>query len=190
LVFVVVRSAVRLKSGLGRIQAAPWFGASYAPRAAGGEMNYYEIEIQLLSGAHLPPGWTPGRVFYTPGSATLLELGEAIDAALGRWDLAHEREFTVGKKTYEVGEEGDANEKTLDQVGLTTGTKFTYVFDLGDDWSHQCLVKNAAPDLYKMYDGWKPEEPVAIYGWGSMPDQYGVDVNTDDGPAEEFPDQD
>ena len=153
-------------------------------------MNYYEIEVQLVSGAHLPEGWSPGRVFYTPGSVTLLALGEAIDASLGRWDLGHERDFEVGEESYEVGEEGEANQTTLDSLGLVAGAKFTYVFDLGDDWTHQCLVKNAAPDLYRQYEGWKPDRPVAVYGWGSMPDQYGVDAITDDGPVEDFPEED
>jgi Plasmid pRiA4b ORF-3-like protein len=153
-------------------------------------MNYYEIEVQLMSGPHLPPGWMPGRVFYTPGSVTLLELGEAIDSSLGRWDLSAKCEFKVGKKRYSIDEEGDPNETTLDQVGMKAGTKFSYVFNLGDGWSHQCLVKNVAPHLYRMFDGWKPDGPVAVYGWGSMPDQYGVDYRTDDGPVEDFPDQD
>jgi hypothetical protein len=153
-------------------------------------MNYYEIEVQLVSGPHLPAGWMPGRVFYTPGSVTLLELGEAIDASLGRWDLGHEREFKVGDKSYQVGERGDANQTTLDQLGLQADAIFTYVFDIGDEWDHQCLVKNAAPDLYRMHDGWKPDAPVITYGWGSMPDQHGVEEITDDKPVEEFPEED
>jgi hypothetical protein len=156
--------------------------------AGGGSMNYYEIEVQLMSGSHLPEGWMPGRWFQAPGSATLLELGEAIDASLGRWDLGHERSFAIGERTHKVGGEGDANETTLDQLGLTAGSTFTYVFDLGDEWIHHCLVRNVAPDL--MTFGRKPDRPVAVYGWGSMPDQYGVDAITDDGPVEDFPEED
>ena len=155
-------------------------------------VQYYELEVQLEKGPHLPEGWSPGRRFCSPGSATLMELAEAIDRSLGRWDLAHRRQFVVGDREYTIGDEEGAGEgaTTLDQLKLTTGAKFTYVFDLGDDWRHLGVVLNAAADLYKRWDGWKPKKPEVTYGWGSMPDQYGVDEITDDGPVEDFPEED
>jgi hypothetical protein len=52
------------------------------------------------------------------------------------------------------------------------GDEFTYVFDLGDNWHHRCVVEPGKADLLVEY-GVIAQGPVAIWGWGSIPDQYG-----------------
>jgi hypothetical protein len=55
---------------------------------------------------------------------------------------------------------------------VTPGDEFTYIFDLGDDWRHRCVVETEKADPREEY-GALPTRPVAIWGWGSIPDQYG-----------------
>jgi len=149
-------------------------------------MNYYELEVVLISGAYLPDGWLPGRVFAVPGSCPLWEFAVATDGAFGRGDIGHERAFTIKGKRVDVDADAkNADRVTLDSLGLAVGESFEYEFDLGDSWIHRCLVLNAAPDLYKLWEGWRPEVPSAIMGWGSLPDQYGRETDTDDGPEED-----
>lgn len=140
----------------------------------------------MVSGAHLPEGWAPGRVFAVPGSSALWELAQAIDISFGRWDFSHEREFTVKGKDLNAGPfERGADRLTLDSLDLVVEEVFTYVFDLGDVWEHTCLVRNAAADLPGQWDSWKPAMPTPVFGWGSMPDQYGRESMSDDGSVEE-----
>ena len=55
---------------------------------------------------------------------------------------------------------------------LKPGMEFSYVFDLGDHWRHRCRVQDSKVDPLDTY-GVIPELPVAVWGWGSIPDQYG-----------------
>lgn len=142
-------------------------------------MNFYEIEVVLVSGAYLPGDWSPGRVFAVPGNSTLARLAEAIDHSLGRWDLGHEREFTIEGRSARGG-------TRLEALGLAQDAEFEYEFDLGDSWIHRCRVRFKGPALPDDED-WKPTEPIAIEGWGNMPDQYGVVAMTDDGPLAQEP---
>lgn len=54
------------------------------------------------------------------------------------------------------------------------------VFDLGDNWQHRCTVLGDKADPVDEY-GPVPAGPVAIWGWGSIPDQYGRRSLDDDG---------
>ncbi len=148
--------------------------------AGKGPTAFYEIEVVLESGAYLPEGWSPGRVFAVPGSCPLWQLAEAIDLGFGRWDLAHERDFTIGGRRI-PGSRGSRGAARLDSLGLVKEDTFEYEFDLGDSWVHQCRVRNVAPDVDELWDGWKPSLPTAIEGWGNLPDQYGRAAWSDDG---------
>ena len=55
---------------------------------------------------------------------------------------------------------------------MALGEEFEYVFDLGDNWRHRCVVEREKADPVEEY-GALPDRPVAIWGWGSIPDQYG-----------------
>jgi hypothetical protein len=60
------------------------------------------------------------------------------------------------------------------------GDEFTYVFDLGDDWRHRCVVEPGKADpLVEL--GVVPAAPAAFWGWGSIPDQYGRRSFDDEG---------
>jgi len=52
------------------------------------------------------------------------------------------------------------------------GDEFADVFDFADDWEHRCVVRPAKVDPVHEY-GIVPPGPVAIWGWGWIPDQYG-----------------
>jgi len=57
-------------------------------------------------------------------------------------------------------------------AALGAGDSFTYMFDFGDGWEHQCTVLRDDADPVEEY-GRAPDEIVPIFGWGTLPDQYG-----------------
>ena len=62
------------------------------------------------------------------------------------------------------------------------GEEFEYVFDLGDNWQHRCTVEPTKADPIEEY-GIVPQQPVVIWGWGSVPDQYGRLAFEEDEPG-------
>lgn len=109
---------------------------------------------------------------------TLAELAEAIDLAFARWDHSHLHafEFDDGKRYMLGGSEFEpevinSTGVTLNALGLRVGTLFDYVFDIGDDWRHRCEVQSTDVDPEEEY-GAPPDQPVPIWGWGWIPDQY------------------
>lgn len=101
---------------------------------------------------------------------TFTDLADAIDSAFGRWDLAHLHAFELsdGRRL------GRAADEELDfedggrirVVGtVRAGEAFTYVFDLGDDWTHRCLVEAVDIDL----GGENPPTPCRCSGGGPSP---------------------
>src|SRR5438132_1373996 len=99
-------------------------------------------------------------------SHTFEQFAQAIDAAFARWDLSHLHEFELadGRRI------GFPDDEFAREV--KPGEEFTYTFDLGDDWRHRCVVEPEKADPREEY-GPLPALPVAIWGWGSIPDQYG-----------------
>lgn len=65
---------------------------------------------------------------------------------------------------------------------LTTGARFVYVFDLGDQWEHLCTVGLARIDPLETL-GVVPQTSTAYFGWGSLPDQYGRRFDGDGGES-------
>jgi len=141
------------------------------------------VRVDLLGGlgARLRP--PPGRIFIVGPSHTFSALAQAINAAFARWDLSHLYEFelaggrrigVVDPEPFEGDElaEDDTQVKVADAVG--PGDEFGFVFDFGDRWEHRCrvLVEKADP-RQEWGSGPLPKQPVAIWGWGSIPDQYG-----------------
>ena len=148
------------------------------------------ITVELVSGGERGNLWPrPGRTFLAARSHSFEQLAEAIDDAFGRWDLAHLHEFTLADGTC-VGDpdpdwdEGrklvDARRTKLSRLAL--GEQFAYVFDLGDYWAHLCTVGTERADPVAAY-GVVPSRPVAIFGWGDLPDQYGRRWQGDDGQS-------
>ena len=63
--------------------------------------------------------------------------------------------------------------------------KFTYVFDLGDDWRHGCQVTGSNLNPVEVA-GIVPERPIPIWGWGWIPDQYDRRWDGDTGEDEDI----
>ena len=65
-------------------------------------------------------------------------------------------------------------------MDLTAGGSFEYVFDPGAGWEHRCTVLREGADP-RAELGIVPLEIVAVFGWGTIPDQYGrVTPDSDD----------
>lgn len=62
------------------------------------------------------------------------------------------------------------------------GAEFQFTFDLGDNWTHRCVVAEEKVDPLEVL-GIRPTAPLPYWGWGSIPDQYGRRWADDDGEA-------
>jgi len=70
---------------------------------------------------------------------------------------------------------------------LKAGERFLYTFDMGDDWTHLCTVAEQRIDPLEAL-GITPDRPLAYWGWGEIPDQYGRRSKTVDGETPLPPD--
>lgn len=151
--------------------------------------DWLTIRVVLTDQGDEPLPVPPGRVLLVHGEHTFAELAEAIDTAFGRWDLTPVHQFHVeGRVLVPLGaapynpEAEDSDEITVGQVGLRAGAQFRYTFDLGEGWGHDCLVEDLGVDPFELA-GEEPDIPVPVFGWGTIPDQYGR--SSDDEDAEE-----
>jgi hypothetical protein len=143
--------------------------------------TWLQIRVHLDGGRDIDCDPPPGRVFIVGPSHTFAQLAEAIDLAFARWDLAHLHVFVlpdgrqVGFADVDRETHGWLDHEALKVAQeLAPGEAFSYVFDLGDDWRHRCEVLPEKADPREEYGpGPLPRRPVAIWGWGWMPDQYG-----------------
>lgn len=138
----------------------------------------------------------PGRVLLVRADHTFAEFAEAVDSAFGRWDPTPPSEFAVGGRRLVSdldadpgpGEAAMADTCELGGVGLRAGDTFRYLFDLGEQWLHDCDVEELGVDPFAVY-GEEPSWPVPVFGWGTLPDQYGREHEEDDdeaaGPAQD-----
>ena len=130
----------------------------------------------------------PGRVFLVGPLHSFEQFAEAIDVAFARWDLSHLHTFELsdGRQIGYPDDSFGSGFEWLDHAKLKVakevkaGEKFEYVFDLGDNWQHRCAVEAQKADPIEEY-GIVPEQPVVIWGWGSIPDQYGRRSFAEDG---------
>lgn len=147
--------------------------------------DWLTIKVVLTGRTGEPLAQPPGRVMLAHRDHTFSELGEAIDVALGRWDLGHLHEFHVdGRSLANDGGDDDSGyedseEVTLREVRLREGQHFRYIFDLGEGWSHDCMVEDVDVDVEDVY-GDAPDTPVPLFGWGRIPDQYGRETEDED----------
>jgi hypothetical protein len=141
--------------------------------------DWLSIEVTLLSGRDLVLDPPPGRIVIASRTHTLGDLAAAIDSAFARWDLAHLHLFRFDDRGDFMPDDGDLDfdagdslTTTVGSLGLSAEQAFEYVFDLGDDWLHRCAVTSTDVDPREEY-GERPRKPVAVWGWGWIPDQYG-----------------
>lgn len=123
----------------------------------------------------------PGRIFAVGPSHSFGQLADAINTAFGRWDRSHLHEFELDgarKIGYpddefapEVVWEDQAQVKVCSAVA--PAEEFAFTFDFGEGWLHRCRVmaQKIEPRAY-FGDGPLPKSPLAIFGWGWLPDQY------------------
>jgi hypothetical protein len=143
------------------------------------KQSWLVIRVELVSGSGEEIEPPPGRDLLVSSAHSLLELAVAIDTRFARWDLGHLHLFRFPDGAEYMlggGEDGDDGPSTesirLGRLGLTNGTEFEYVFDLGDEWLHRCEVQAVNVDPEVEF-GEAPLGPVPLFGWGTIPDQYG-----------------
>jgi hypothetical protein len=150
--------------------------------------TWLTVQVDLVSGRGRYLWPRPGRAFVAAPAHTFQQLATAIDLAFARWDLSHLHVFTradgskITRLDYWDGEQpdGSLDSATTTLKSLTLGEQFAYVFDPGDNWSHLCTV---GPEKVDPLDalGVVPNQPVACFGWGQIPDQYERRWSGDDG---------
>lgn len=144
--------------------------------------TWLQLRVDLLSGlgGRLDP--TPGRVFIVGPSHSFLALADAVNAAFARWDLSHLHEFELaGGRRIGFVDPGPFDDEPIEdhasvKVGKAVGAgeEFSFVFDFGDRWEHRCRVLGEKVDPREEWgEGPLPKQPVVIWGWGEIPDQYG-----------------
>ena len=147
--------------------------------------TWLQVRVDLLGGLGERLRSPPGRVFIVGRAHTFSAFAEVINVAFARWDLSHLHEFELaeGRRIGFVDPESFGDEvvddhaavKVADAVG--PGAEFGFVFDFGDRWEHRCRVLAERVDPRQEWGpGPLPKQPVAIWGWGSIPDQYGRDT--------------
>jgi Plasmid pRiA4b ORF-3-like protein len=102
------------------------------------------------------------RVIDVPASATLAELHELLQAAIG-WTDSHLHQFVTPHATYgmEIPGEEVWPEDQRDETGARLadlGTEFEYLYDFGDGWTHDVQVLGRGGSA-----------PVCVDGHGACP---------------------
>lgn len=147
--------------------------------------DWMTIRVVLTRQAEAELPQPPGRVLLAHTEHSFSDLAEAIDVAFGRWDLTPLNSFEVEGRVLASEPDDDAedwDDVTLGDVGLRGGARFTYVFDLGEGWSHECTVEEVGVDPFDLV-GEGPDVPVPVFGWGYLPDQYGRLTEDGDEPV-------
>jgi hypothetical protein len=131
-------------------------------------------------GAQLKP--SPGRIFIVGPAHTFGALADAINASFARWDLSHLHEFEladgrrIGFDDPEPFDDAVIEDQAATKLAgaVAPGDEFRFVFDFGDRWEHRCRVLADKVDPREEWGaGPLPKQPIAIWGWGTIPDQYG-----------------
>lgn len=160
--------------------------------------TWLSVTVELLGGRGEELWPWPGRVLAVGPSHTFQDLADAINDAFARWDRSRLSTFILADGRMvaddETGEEL-AVESTdgpistpLDisaaKVASTVqpGAEFQFTYDLGDDWTHRCVVGREKLDPMEVL-GIRPDTPLPYFGWGTIPDQYGRRWAGDDGES-------
>jgi hypothetical protein len=149
--------------------------------------TWLQIEVELEGGGGIVCDPRPGRLLIVGAEHSFADLAETINTVFARWDRSHLHEFELpdGRLVSYPNEDFD-EPRLLDHESLRVtrelvpGDSFVYTFDLGDNWRHRCRVLAKKADPVIAY-GRVPDCPVAIWGWGWIPDQYGRTSSEPDG---------
>jgi hypothetical protein len=151
--------------------------------------TWLSIRVELVGGGREDDLWPrPGRELIARPGTTFRALARAIDLAFARWDLSHLHRFVLADGTMLMpsGDWDDLWDRELvDDAStklsrLTHGEQFLYEFDFGDSWQHVCTVGPRKVDPAAEF-GMLPDVPTVVFGWGTIPDQYGRRFADDDG---------
>lgn len=149
--------------------------------------TWLSVTVELLGGRGEELWPWPGRIFAVGPSHTFAGFADAINAAFARWDRSHLSMFTLADGRVvtdaQTGAEMAASSggpviTPIDLVSagvartVELGAEFQYTFDLGDDWTHRCVVGTETIDPAEVL-GVRPDVPLPYWGWGAIPDQYG-----------------
>ncbi len=170
-------------------------GAACHPR--GMARTWLSVTVELLGGRGEELWPWPGRIFAVGPSHTFLDLSGAINTAFGRWDWSHLSMFTLADGQV-VTDESTGAEMAESAGGpirapldiesakvakvLEPGAEFRFTFDLGDEWTHRCVVAEEKIDPVEAL-GIRPDTPLPYWGWGTIPDQHGRRWASDDGES-------
>jgi hypothetical protein len=140
-----------------------------------GDGDWYVLRVELISGSANELDPPPGRDFLVSPQHSFRQLADAINTAFARWDLGHLSIFhmpdgSLVSRGLEDVPHANASRTRLGEHA--EGDAFVYEFDLGDSWLHRCTVIETGVDPVEMY-GFRPKKPVAVWGWGAIPDQHG-----------------
>jgi hypothetical protein len=159
--------------------------------------TWLSVTVELLGGRGHELWPYPGRVFAVGPSHTFGQLADAINDAFARWDRSHVTMVTLadGRVVTDVdtglelaGSPDGALLRPLDMTTTTVsgsvglGAEFQFTFDLGDRWTHRCVVEEYLVDPIEVL-GAVPPGPLPSWGWGELPDQYGRRWSDDDGQS-------
>lgn len=157
--------------------------------------TWLSVTVELLGGRGEELWPWPGRIFAVGPSHTFGDLADAINDAFARWDRSHLSMFTLSDGRVVTDKEsgveltesiGGPILVPLDLESATVvrtvklGAEFQFVFDLGDGWTHRCVVGMEKIDPIQVL-GVRPATPLPYWGWGDIPDQYGRRWSGDDG---------
>jgi hypothetical protein len=159
--------------------------------------TWLSVRVELLGGRGEELWPWPGRVFAVGPSHTFMDLANAINDAFARWDRSHLSAFTLADGRVVTDEETgdemagsiggpiraplDIESAKVAQI-LEPGAEFQFTFDLGDGWTHRCMIGDEKIDPLEVL-GIRPAAPLPYWGWGSIPDQYGRRWADDDGES-------
>jgi hypothetical protein len=157
--------------------------------------TWLSVTVELLGGRGEQLWPWPGRIFAVGPSHTFLDLADAVNDAFARWDRSHLSTFTLADGRLVADEETGAELAgsisgpilaPLDMAAakvartLRPGAEFQFTFDLGDSWTHRCVIAEQKVDPLEVL-GIHSALPLPYRGWGSIPDQHGRRWAADNG---------
>ena len=156
---------------------------------------WLSVTVELLGGRGEELWPWPGHVFAVGPSQTFQDFADAINGAFARWDRSHLSMFTLSDGRIVTDRETGAEMATsvggpvVKAVDIATarvartvelGAEFQFTFDLGDDWTHRCVV--ARKRLTRSTCSATSQTIRCPTGAGAAsPDQYGRRWADDDG---------
>lgn len=159
--------------------------------------TWLSIRVDLVGGMDAHDLWPrPGRLLLARPGMTFRMLANAINDAFARWDRSHLHAFTFEdgsrisfRTPWDEIDDEDLDDTKEKLSRLSLGERFAFEYDFGASWMHLCTVDDAKVDPLEVY-GEVPDHPVAYFGWGGIPDQYGRRWDGDDGGSEVPPQPD